>query len=203
MSAHEPVVRLAGIPLQTHVAELRRRCEAVSRLQGGATYFHEELAIFNAYAGQSGLYLAGPPTELSGLPDDEGNEHQIWYIVDSNSVFKATWPDFFGLLVVHRRCSSPPSTSVSSAYPVRSSIPSSIFARVPSDVPTSDPDTHQNANIQHPTSNAERRTKERTRPQQGSSSRGARAAHLFGFFFCSSVQRWMFGVRCSMFAFPQ
>jgi hypothetical protein len=103
MSAHEPSDPPAGIPLKAHVEELRRRCEAVSRLQGGSTYFHEELGIFRAYIEESGLHLAEPPRELSSPPDDEGNEHQIWYLPDTRCVLKATWPDFFGLLVIHRQ----------------------------------------------------------------------------------------------------
>jgi len=102
MSAHEPSHAAARIPLKAHVEKLRGRCEAVSRLQSGVTYFHEELAIFNAYAGESGLYLAEPPAELKRPPDDEGNEHQVWYLPGTESVIKATWPGFFGLLVIHR-----------------------------------------------------------------------------------------------------
>jgi hypothetical protein len=102
MSPHEPSHAAAGIPLKAHVEELRSRCEAVSRLQGGSTYYHEELGIFRSYAEESGLYLAGPPPELSRPPDDEGNEHQVWYLSGTETVLKATWPDFFGLLVIHR-----------------------------------------------------------------------------------------------------
>jgi hypothetical protein len=39
---------------------------------------------------------------LSHAPDDEGNEHQIWFVPDLTRVIKVTWPDFFGLLVLHR-----------------------------------------------------------------------------------------------------
>ncbi len=102
MSTHEPSHAAAGIPLKAHVEELRSRCEAVSRLQGGSTYYHEELGIFRSYAEESGLYLAEPPPELSRPPDDEGNEHQVWYLAGTETVLKATWPDFFGLLVIHR-----------------------------------------------------------------------------------------------------
>ncbi|MFZ9938258.1 MAG: hypothetical protein ACO3JG_14570 [Luteolibacter sp.] len=35
-------------------------------------------------------------------PDDEGNEHQVWFQAESETYLKATWPDFFGLLVIHR-----------------------------------------------------------------------------------------------------
>lgn len=57
MSTHEPSHAPAGIPLQALVAELRSRCEAVSRLQGGATYFHEELGIFRTYAEEHAPYV--------------------------------------------------------------------------------------------------------------------------------------------------
>lgn len=102
MSPHEPNHFAAGIPLQAHVEELRRRCEAVACLQGGSTYYHEELGIFRAYAEESGLYLAEAPDDLSRPPDDEGNEHQVWFHAESETYLKATWPDFFGLLVIHR-----------------------------------------------------------------------------------------------------
>lgn len=102
MSPHEPSITAAGIPLKTHVEELRRRCEAVARLQGGSTYFHEELGIFRTYANEHGLLLQAAPDELNRTPDDEGNEHQVWFQQDSQTYLKATWPDFFGLLVVHR-----------------------------------------------------------------------------------------------------
>jgi len=102
MSTHEPSHAAAGIPLQALVAELRSRCKAVSRLQGGSTYYHEELAIFRQHAEERQLFLLTPPDELSRAPDEEGNEHQVWYRTESKAVLKATWPDFFGLLVVHR-----------------------------------------------------------------------------------------------------
>ena len=101
MSFHEPSHAAAGIPLKAHVEELRSRCEAASRFQGGSTYFHEELGIFRAYLDEKGLYLKEPPTELSRPPDEEGNEHQVWYIPADEAFLKATWPDFFGLLVIH------------------------------------------------------------------------------------------------------
>ncbi len=102
MSAHEPSHATAGIPLQALVAELRSRCKAASRFQGGSTYYHEELGIFRQYAEERQLFLLTPPDELSRAPDEEGNEHQVWYLPDANAFLKATWPDFFGLLVVHR-----------------------------------------------------------------------------------------------------
>jgi hypothetical protein len=102
MSPHEPSHTAAGIPLKALVAELRSRCETVARLQGGSTYYHEELGIFRACAKERGLFLQAAPIELSRAPDDEGNEHQVWFQQDSQTYFKATWPDFFGLLVIHR-----------------------------------------------------------------------------------------------------
>lgn len=102
MSPHEPSHTAAGIPLKAHVEELRRRCEAVSRFQGGSTYYQEELRIFRDYADEAGLFIPEPPVELNRTPDEEGNEHQVWYLPDGELVLKATWPDFFGLLVVHR-----------------------------------------------------------------------------------------------------
>jgi hypothetical protein len=102
MSPHEPSHFTAGIPLKTHVEELRRRCEAVSRLQGGSTYYTEELGIFHDYAQAEGLIISSPPDEINRSPDEEGNEHQVWHLPASGEVLKATWPDFFGLLVVHR-----------------------------------------------------------------------------------------------------
>jgi hypothetical protein len=102
MSHHEPDPTSAGVSLQAHVEELRSRCEAVSRLQGGSTYLYEEIGIFLDYVHEHGLFLETPPEELSRPPNDEGNEHQVWFLRHEESVLKATWPDFFGLLVVHR-----------------------------------------------------------------------------------------------------
>ena len=102
MSTHEPTDLAAGITLKALVEELRSRCEAVSRLQGGSTYFIEELGIFREYARQYGYFLASPPAALNRHPDEEGNEHQVWFLEKSNCVLKATWPGFFGLLVIHR-----------------------------------------------------------------------------------------------------
>lgn len=102
MSPHEPSHAAAGIPLEAHVEELRRRCEAVARLQGGSTYHAEELGIFRDYADEAGFIIRLPPDELNRPPDEEGNEHQVWFQEGAQSYLKATWPNFFGLLVVHR-----------------------------------------------------------------------------------------------------
>ncbi len=112
VSSNEPSHPAAGIPLQAHVEEPRRCCEAVARLQGGSTYSLEELGIFRAYAEESGLYLADEPADLSRPPDDEGNEHQVWFHTDSQTYLKATWPDFFGLRVVHRPHEEPKASPI-------------------------------------------------------------------------------------------
>jgi hypothetical protein len=102
MSSHESIQTVARITLKALVAELRSCCEAITRLQGSPTYYQEELKIFREYAKDNKLYLEVAPVELSRLPDEEGNEHQVWFLQDSQSYLKATWPDFFGLLVIHR-----------------------------------------------------------------------------------------------------
>lgn len=102
MSDLEPSHAASRIPLKALVGELRSRCEAIARLQGGSTYFHEELGIFRACAQERGLILQAEPLELSRAPDDEGNEHQVWFQQEPQSYLKATWPGFFGLLVIHQ-----------------------------------------------------------------------------------------------------
>lgn len=102
MSDHESDHAAEGIPLQTHVAELRRRCEAATRVQGGPPYYLEEVRIFRDYAHACGLFLSQRPEELSRPPDDEGNEHQVWFRPEKASFLKITWPDFFGMRVLHR-----------------------------------------------------------------------------------------------------
>lgn len=103
MSHHEVSGTPPRITLQALVAELRGRCEAISRFHGGSTYYHEELAIFRQVAEEKNLFLPEAPHELTLPPDQEGNEHQVWYRPHANTVIKATWPDFFGLLVIHRQ----------------------------------------------------------------------------------------------------
>jgi hypothetical protein len=90
MFPHEPEHFAAGIPLQALVAELRSRCEAASRFQGGSTGYHEELGIFRAYAEEAGILLAEPPPELNRPPDEEGNEHQVWYLAADKLVLSDT-----------------------------------------------------------------------------------------------------------------
>lgn len=102
MSPDEPNDTAAGIPLEAHVAELRRRREAAARLYDGSTYFREECEIFKQYAREKDCYCAHPPEVINRTPDDEGNEHQVWFDEANASFVKATWPDFFGLLVMQR-----------------------------------------------------------------------------------------------------
>ena len=102
MSAHEPDDAPAGIPLPALVEELRRRCEAVARLQGGSTHYLEEIALFRDFAHEKALILPGPPVELDRPPSDEGNEHQVWFQPETASFLKITWPDFFGLNVLYQ-----------------------------------------------------------------------------------------------------
>ncbi len=125
MSHHESSDPPAAISLKAHVEELRRRCEAVSRFQGGSTYYQEELGIFRTYAYETGLLAAEPPVELSRTPDEEGNEHQVWYLPDCELVLKATWPNFFGLLVVHRPHEEPKASPI--AYLERWQLHNEVF----------------------------------------------------------------------------
>ncbi|MGJ8642606.1 MAG: hypothetical protein ACSHX9_04290 [Luteolibacter sp.] len=125
MSSHDPSRTTPGITLPALVAELRSRCEAVSRLQGGTTYYQEELGIFRSLAEEKSLYLDQAPPELSQPPDEEGNEHQVWYPKESRLVVKATWPDFFGMLVVHRFDEEPMASPI--AYLERWSLHNQLF----------------------------------------------------------------------------
>jgi hypothetical protein len=125
VSAHEPSRTTAGIPLPALVAELRSRCEAVSRLQGGSTHYQEELGIFRSLAETESLFLGALPPELNRAPDEEGNEHQVWYPKGSNTVLKATWPDFFGMLVVHRPDAEPKASPI--AYLERWALHNELF----------------------------------------------------------------------------
>jgi hypothetical protein len=102
MSHYEPNNHAAGIPLEAHVAELQSRREAAACLYDGSTYYREECEIFKQYAREKDCYCAHPPKEINRTPDDEGNEHQVWFDEANAAFIKATWPDFFGLLVMQR-----------------------------------------------------------------------------------------------------
>lgn len=125
MSTHDPRRAVAEIPLQAHLEKLRSRCEAASRFQGGDTCYREELGIFRNYAAEKNLFLAEPPAELSRTPDEEGNEHQVWYLPKSDHYLKATWPDFFGMLVIHRPHEEPKASPI--AYLERWELHNEIF----------------------------------------------------------------------------
>lgn len=104
MSSHETFGTTPGIPLEAHVEELRRRCEATARIQGGATHYLEEVRIFRDYAAERGLcHLPSALPELNRAPDDEGNEHQVWFQPETDTYLKVTWLDFFGVLVLYRQ----------------------------------------------------------------------------------------------------
>lgn len=87
--------------LQICVEELRRRRQAISGVQEGDTYYAEDLAIFLHYARQANL-ICPAPEEVNLTPDDEGNEHQVWFRKRSNTFLKITWLNFFGMKVLHR-----------------------------------------------------------------------------------------------------
>ena len=79
MLENEPNGTAAGIPLQAHLAELRRRREAAARLYDGSTYYREAYEIFRQYALEKNCFLTDPPEVINRTPDDEGNEHQVWF----------------------------------------------------------------------------------------------------------------------------
>ena len=102
MSSHVDHANPERIPLEACVETLRGRLEAVSRIQGGHTYYQEELRIFNEVANEQGWFLPSAPAELSLPPSDEGNEHQVWFREAHGTFLKATWPGFFDLRVIYR-----------------------------------------------------------------------------------------------------
>jgi len=100
------------VALETHVEELRRRCEAACRFSGGHTLYGEEVGIFRDYAGEGAFFYREEPPELNRPPDDEGNEHQVWFLPDLDAYLKITWPDFFGKLVVYSQSDSPDASPI-------------------------------------------------------------------------------------------
>lgn len=112
MSQHGTSPEDAGSSLSSLVAQLREGCEAVARLQGGYTYYSEELAIFREVAVERGVFLKESPPELNSAPWDEGNEHQVWFQPASATYLKATWPDHFGMQVVHRSNEEPAASPI-------------------------------------------------------------------------------------------
>ncbi len=88
--------------LEECIAVLRGRSEAASRLQGGAPHLEEELQIFRDWLETSDHLLGQAPVQLAEPPSDEGNEHQVWFLEETHTFLKATWPGFFGLKVIQR-----------------------------------------------------------------------------------------------------
>lgn len=125
MSAHGNRPEAPGLPLPALVAQLRGRCEAIARLQGGAPHYLEELAVFREASAADGWFLDPPPPELGRAPDDEGNEHQVWFRPASATFLKVTWPDHFGMLVVHRHDEEPAASPV--AYLERWQLHNELF----------------------------------------------------------------------------
>jgi len=74
---HVDHANLERIPLEACIEKLRGSREAVGRLQGGHTHFQEELRISNEVANELGWFLPTAPAELSLVPSDQGNEHQV------------------------------------------------------------------------------------------------------------------------------
>ncbi|MFC4994460.1 hypothetical protein [Rubritalea tangerina] len=125
MSNYGNSTETPGISLPTLVAQLRNSCEAAARFQAGSTCYAEEIGIFRRTAEELRLFLDTPPPELARSPDDEGNEHQVWFRPDSASFLKATWPDHFGMLVVHRADEEPAASPI--AYLERWLLHNEIF----------------------------------------------------------------------------
>ena len=112
MSPHGNRSEDAGSSLPSLVAQLRNRCKAITRLQGGHPDHAEEVAIFRELASDAGHFLDEAPPELSTPPWDEGNEHQVWFQPESATYLKATWPDHFGMLVIHRLNEEPSASPI-------------------------------------------------------------------------------------------
>jgi len=102
-----------SVPLEAHVEVLRGRCEAVCRLQGGYPSYGDELAVFESYVREYRYFLGSGDTEfLQDPPLGEGNEHQVWWEPARQNVVKATWPGFFGKLVLYASDESPNASPV-------------------------------------------------------------------------------------------
>ncbi len=125
MPPHGNSRKTSGVSLPSLVKQLRASCQASARLHGGSTYYTEELGIFRACAQEHSLILDQAPPELSTTPTAEGNEHQVWFREHSSSFLKATWPDHFGMLVVHRHDEEPAASPI--AYLERWHLHNEIF----------------------------------------------------------------------------
>jgi len=114
MPPHGNSRKASGVTLPSLVKQLRASCRTIARFQGGPAHYLEQLAIFRDCARAKGFLFdhAQTPSELSTPPDEEGNEHQIWYQPETSTFLKATWPDFFGMLVVHRPDEEPTASPI-------------------------------------------------------------------------------------------
>jgi hypothetical protein len=112
MSEYGNSTNAEGVTLSELVTQLRAGCEAITCIQGGHTYYAEELQIFRTLCAERGLFLTQAPAELARSPDEEGNEHQVWYRSDSATFLKATWANHFGMLVVHRNDEEPSASPI-------------------------------------------------------------------------------------------
>ena len=112
MSPHDSTRTTSRSSLSALVAQLKESCEAVARFQGGHTCYREEFAIFREYALSNDLFLDKAPSELTAPPDEEGNEHQVWYREEDVRFIKATWPDHFGMLVIYRHDEDPQASPI-------------------------------------------------------------------------------------------
>jgi len=90
------------IPLEALADELRGRCEAICRFSGGHTFYWEEVSVFRRFAEENGLFLRNLPKIALQPAQEHGNEHKVWFYADRSKVLKATWPGFFGKLVIYR-----------------------------------------------------------------------------------------------------
>lgn len=86
---------------------LQGNCRAITRFQGGNTYYTEELQIFKEVTRNQGLVLAEKPSEINRPPDGAGNEHQVWFIEEKEIFIKATWENHFGMKVLHLKHEDP------------------------------------------------------------------------------------------------
>ncbi len=88
------VVAPQGIPLRAQVEELRRRAQTIARLQGGLTHYLEEVRIFRDYIEEHRLLLRRSKASLNLPPDEEDNEHQVWFLPEESRFVKVTCPGF-------------------------------------------------------------------------------------------------------------
>ena len=147
MSPHDPSRTPTRITLSSLVAQLRTSCEAVARFQAGHTHYHEELAIFYSVAKEQQLFLPEPPSELGTPPSDEGNEHQVWHQPSSSTFLKATWPNHFGMLVIHRHDEEPQASPI--AYLERWHLHNELFGDSVEFIGALNTPIHHSKNVPH------------------------------------------------------